>query len=99
MYARVNTFQGLPDRIDESIRTVREQVLPQLQGQDGFKGLIGMVERQAGKVIGVTLWESEEALRTSEEEADQLRRESAQAGDQTIANVERCEIVLFEVPS
>jgi len=73
--------------------------LPQLQGQDGFKGLIGMVERQAGKVIGVTLWESEEALRTSEEEADQLRRESAQAGDQTIANVERCEIVLFEVPS
>ncbi len=99
MYARVNTFQGPPDRIDESIRTVREQVLPQLQGQDGFKGLIGMVERQAGKVIGVTLWESEEALRASEEEADRLRHESAQAGDQTIANVERCEIVLFEVSS
>lgn len=99
MHARVNTFEGPPDRIDEAVRNVREQVLPQLQRQDGFKGLIGLVERQAGKLIGVTLWESEEALRASEEEANRLRSESARAGDQTIAGVERCEVALFEVSS
>ena len=44
MYARVNTFEGPPDRIDEAVRNVREQILPQLQRQDGFKGLIGLVE-------------------------------------------------------
>ncbi|MDP9478473.1 MAG: hypothetical protein M3R38_22795, partial [Actinomycetota bacterium] len=87
MYARVNTFEGPSERVDEAIRTVREQVLPQLQRQGGFKGLTGMVEPQAGKVIGVTLWESEEALSASEQEADRLRRESAQAGEQTIAGV------------
>ena len=50
MYARVNTFEGPPDRIDEAVRNVREQILPQLQRQDGFKGLIGLVERQDGRL-------------------------------------------------
>ena len=81
MYARVNTFEGPPDRVDEAVRNVREQILPQLQRQDGFEGLIGLVERQDGRLIGVTLWESEEAMRASEEEAKRLRGETARGGD------------------
>ncbi len=99
MYARVNTFEGPPDRVDEAVRNVREQILPQLQRQDEFKGLIGLVERQDGRLIGVTLWESEEAMRASEEEAERLRGETARGGDQTIAGVQRCEVALFEVSS
>ncbi len=99
MYARVNTFEGPPDRVDEAVRNVREQILPQLQRQDGFEGLIGLVERQDGRLIGVTLWESEEAMRASEEEAKRLRGETARGGDQTIAGVQRCEVALFEVSS
>ncbi len=90
-------IEGPPARIAEAVRNVRERVLPQLQRQDGFKGLISLVEREAGKVIGVTLWESEEALRASEEEANRLRGESARAGDQTVAGVQRSEVALFEV--
>jgi hypothetical protein len=48
-------------------------------------------------VLGVTLWESEEAMQASEEEANRLREDSAEAADQTVANVERYEVALFEV--
>jgi hypothetical protein len=47
----------------------------------------------------MSLWESAQAMRASEEEAKQLRAEVAEAGDQEIANVERYDVVLFEAPS
>jgi heme-degrading monooxygenase HmoA len=97
MFARVSRFEGSPERMDEALRHVQEQVLPQLKRQDGSKGLIALGDRQSGTVLGVTLWESEEAMRASEEEANRLREDSAEASDQTVANVERYEVALFEV--
>ena len=47
---------------------------------DGFKGMIALGDRQSGKTLGITFWESEEAMRASEEEANRLREESAEAG-------------------
>jgi hypothetical protein len=63
MYARVTTLEASPDRMDDATRFVQEQVLPQLQQIDGFKGLIALGDRQNGKLVGVALWENEEALR------------------------------------
>ena len=97
MFARVSRFEGSPEGMDEALRHVREHVLPQLQRQDGSKELIALGDRQSGTVLGVTLWESEEAMRASEQEADRLREESAEASNQAIADVERYEVALFEV--
>jgi heme-degrading monooxygenase HmoA len=55
---------------------------------------LALADSQSGKVEVVTLWESEEAMRQSEEEADQLRGDTARAGEGTIAGVERYEVVL-----
>jgi uncharacterized protein YbjQ (UPF0145 family) len=49
--------------------------------------------------LGITFWESEEAMRASEEAADRMREETAEAGGDTIAGVERYEVGLFEVES
>ena len=38
MYARLTTIEGAPDKMDEATRHVQEQILPQLQQMDGFKG-------------------------------------------------------------
>jgi hypothetical protein len=38
-------------------------------------------------------------MRASEEAANQPRQETVEAGGQTIAGVERCEVGLFEVES
>src|SRR5215216_2963606 len=99
MHARVSILEGSPDQIDEGMRQVREVVLPQGKQMDGFKGLIALGDRQSGKTLGITFWESEEALRVSEEEANQLREGSAEASGGSIAGVERYEVGLFEVES
>jgi hypothetical protein len=97
MFARVSRFEGSPEGIDEALGHVREQILPQIQRQDGSKGLIALGDRRSGTVLGVTLWESEEDMRASEEEADRLREESAEVSNQTVADVKRYEVSLFEV--
>ncbi len=99
MYARISVLEGPPDRIDEGLRYVRENVLPQIQQQDGFKGMVALADRQTGKTLGVTFWESEEALRASEEAADKLRGDSAEAMGDEIAGVERYEVGFFEMSS
>ncbi len=97
MFARVSRFEGSPEGMDEALRHVREHVLPQLQRQDGSKGLIALGDRQSGTVLGVTLWESEEAMRASEQEANRLRSETAEASGEEITGVERYEVGFFEV--
>jgi heme-degrading monooxygenase HmoA len=99
VHARVSIFEGSPEHIDQSLRQAREVVLPRGRQMEGFKGMIALGDRQSGKTLGITFWESEEALRASEEAANQLRDESAEASEETIASVERYEVGLFEVES
>jgi len=95
----MSTLEGSPEHIDEGLRQVRENVLPQLKQQEGFEGMVALADRKTGKTLGITFWESEEALKASEEAADRLRKDSAEAMSDTIAGVERYEVGLFEVPS
>lgn len=97
MHARVTTLEGSPERFDEGTRHVRERVLPQLKQMDGFKGFIALGDRQSGKLLGVALWESEEALRATEEAVSRVRSGAADATGGTVASVEQYEVTVFEV--
>jgi heme-degrading monooxygenase HmoA len=99
VHARVSLLEGPPELIDEGLRQAREVVLPWGRLMDGFEGMIALVDRHSGKTLGITFWESEEAMRASEEAANRLREGSAEAGGDTIAGVERYEVGLFEVES
>jgi heme-degrading monooxygenase HmoA len=99
MYARVTTIEGAPDKMDDVSRHVREQTLPQLQQMDGFKGFAALADRQCGKVLGVAFWESEEALRATEEAVSSVRSGAAETAGGTVAGVEQYEVVVFEAPS
>ena len=94
MYARVCTYTGTSDEIDEAIRQVRDNTLPKLVQLDGYKGAYFLVDRQNGKSLAVTLWESEEAMSASEEEANNLRSEVADALGTQMVGVERYEVAL-----
>ncbi len=99
MHARVTTLEGSPDKMDDATRHLQEQVLPQLQQMDGFKGFVALGDRQSGKLLGVALWESEEALRATEEAVSSVRSEAAEAADGSVAGVEQYEVIVFEAPS
>jgi heme-degrading monooxygenase HmoA len=87
MYARVTTIEGAPDKMDDAARHVREQTLPQLQQMDGFKGFVSLGDRQSGKVLGVAFWESEDALRATEEAVSDVRSGAAEAANGTVSGV------------
>jgi heme-degrading monooxygenase HmoA len=78
MYARVTTIEGAPGKIDDAERHMQEQTLPQLQQMEGFKGFLALGDRQSGKVIGVAFWESEEALRATEQAVSGVRSGAAE---------------------
>ena len=96
MYARLTTLEAPSDRIDDATRVVQEQVLPQLQQMDGFKGFVALRDRGSGKVRGLALWESEEALRATDEAAGRIRGGVQEATGGTIASVENYEVFIFE---
>jgi hypothetical protein len=68
VYARVATFQSDPAMIDEAIAMVRGEVesADTPAGLEGAKMLM-LVNRETGKSVGVTLFESEEAMRRGDE--------------------------------
>ena len=99
MYARITTLEGPPDKIDDGTRHIQEQTLPQLQQMGGFKGFVALTDRQSGKQLAVVFWESEEALRATEEAVSSMRSGVAEAVGGTVAGVERYEVAVFEVPS
>jgi heme-degrading monooxygenase HmoA len=93
MFARVSTIRGPSDRIDEAARAYREQAIPFVRQLSGFKGAYWLANRQSGTVLGVTLWESEEAMRASEAEIEPRRAAAAEALGATVESVEAYEIL------
>jgi heme-degrading monooxygenase HmoA len=90
--ARVSTLKGSPDSIDESVAKVQTETLPKVRALKGNVGAIGLADRVTGNVTIITLWESSDALRQSEEQADRLRAQAADSGGQSIAAVDRYEV-------
>lgn len=62
-----------PDHIDPGIAHVSREVLPTLETMPGFIGLSLMVDRQSGRCILTTSWDSEESMRASEEAVRPMR--------------------------
>jgi heme-degrading monooxygenase HmoA len=94
MFARVSTFQGPPDHTAEGLRVAREQVLPAAKLMDGFKGIYLLYDQESGKSLSLTLWETEADMRASEEAANRVRAQSAEASGERVINVERYEVAL-----
>ena len=63
MYARVATFESDPAKVDDAIAMVRAEVGGEVPpGLEGAKMLM-LVNRETGKGLGVTLFETEDAMR------------------------------------
>jgi hypothetical protein len=68
MYARIATFESDPSNVDDAIGMVRAEVesgdTP--PGLEGAKMLM-LINRETGKALGVTLFESEDAMQRGDE--------------------------------
>ncbi len=59
MYARLLTAQVSPEKIDEFIQLWHNKILSTYKEQTGWKSARLLVDRQTGKAILISLWETE----------------------------------------
>jgi quinol monooxygenase YgiN len=78
MYARSTTIQAQPSSIDAGIAHIRDVVMPSLTQVDGCVGLSLLVDRESGRCIATTAWETQAAMHASAEEARPVRDRAAQ---------------------
>jgi len=89
MYARIATFESDPSKVDDAIELVRGEVdsgTP--EGLEGAKMMM-LVNRETGKGLGVTLFESEEAMRRGDEALNAMNPGSTER---------RTSVEFYEVP-
>jgi heme-degrading monooxygenase HmoA len=98
LYARMTTIHSPAERMDEGIEKVKDEVLAGMREISGFKGIIGLVDRNANTGVTLSLWEDEQAMEEGEEEGARLRAEAAKAMKaETEPMVNRYEVVLIEI--
>ena len=96
MWARLSRFAGLPpQRLDATVEQFQSELLPALEEQDGYAGVVLAVDRIGGRAAAMTFWESQEDMRASDAAADRVRDQAAapaEAPREPI--VDRYEVVL-----
>ena len=90
MYARVATFESDPANVDAAIEMVRGEVASgeTPPGLEGAKMLM-LVNRETGKGVGVTLFETEDAMRRGDEALNAMNPGGTER---------RVSVEFFEVP-
>jgi len=94
--ARVSSLEGSPDSVDESVSRVQADTVPQVRDLQGNVGVIGLADRASGRFIVITLWESADALRQTEQQANRLREQAAESGGQKIGDVDHYEVAVAQ---
>ena len=98
MFARIGTWQGSPDDLERWIVRGREQVKPAIRQDPGLTAVYWLADREAGKGMIVTLWESREAMAASEQ-ARAARQSATSAATGARVTTERYEVVDWLTPA
>jgi hypothetical protein len=78
VHARTTTIQADRSKVEDGIARVRDQVFPAVTAMDGCAGMSLLVDRESGRCIATTSWESEDAMRSSAEQVKPLRTDAEQ---------------------
>lgn len=90
MFARVAEFTSDPRQVDASVEMVRRTV-ESGETPEGLKGakMLMLVNRESGKGIGITLFDSEDAMRRGDEALNAMNPEGSER---------RTSVEFYEVP-
>ena len=96
MHARMTTLVGSTNEAEAGTADFRDTVLPWVKEQGGRGGIL-LLDRESGRAVAITLWNDEEQMRRSEEEAAKHRQRVSTEMDSEAPIVERYEVVVLDV--
>jgi hypothetical protein len=96
MYGRMTRLQTSPDAVDKGIAFFKENVAPKSLAAPGNGGAILLVDRKTGTAIGITLWETTQALNATEQLGISSRAQSVAAAGGMVVDVDRYEQVMVD---
>jgi heme-degrading monooxygenase HmoA len=60
MSAQLTILHCIPDQLDEFAGLYEERVIPITQAQMGYRGMYLLLDRGAGRIVAMSLWDSAE---------------------------------------
>lgn len=95
VFARMTILQMAPPRVDAARERLEEEIVSALRDQPGFVRFMMMVDRGSGRAIGLSFWETKEALEASVRVAEESRRRAVDvAGAVGGADVHAYEVLI-----
>ncbi len=77
MYARTTTVDAGPGKLDAGLAYIRDEVFRNVTNMPGCIGMSLVADRESGRCIATSAWESEEAMRATESAVAPLRERAA----------------------
>ncbi len=96
MFARVTTFEGSAEQIEEGVAIFREQVIPWFRDATGFRGWIVLLDRENGRSMGLTFWATREAALDTDASGGVLRDKVAETIGTPMQTLEVYEVTAVE---
>ena len=93
MHARVTRITTDPSDLTDELLAFRAAVIAQAQASPGYRGALDLIDRESGRAIAVTLWETAADLSASE----RARKSPAGSGGPGAPSVETYEVVLADL--
>jgi heme-degrading monooxygenase HmoA len=85
-------MQAQTSSIDDGISYMRDELTRALENIDGYVGMSLLVDRESGRCIITTAWESEDAVHASGDRAKELRSQAAERFGGEVEKIEEWEI-------
>ena len=92
MFVRTTEVRADPAKIDDGIAVIRDEVFPTVSGMDGCAGMSLLVDRDSGRCIATTAWQSEDGMRASAQSVVPLRDRAVQSLGSSGSEVHQWEV-------
>ena len=66
MFARHVTTTVKKDKLDEAFKIYTDSVVPEGKAQKGYRGLYVLTNKETGKIVSISLWDSKEDAMANE---------------------------------
>jgi heme-degrading monooxygenase HmoA len=85
-------MQAQTSSIDNGIDYMRDELTRELENIDGFVGISLLADRESGRCIITTAWETEDAMSASADKAKELRSQATERFDGNVEKIDDWEI-------